>query len=300
MNRMTRNFLTTAVAGAGLLAALGIGAAKAGDDPVLVADRAAFAALASGNHAAANKWLDPDFSWIDSEGIMWLKSDAFRAGIKPLIPEATADVKVIEHKYGPSVVWIQWNQGNKYSAHFWVKRPGGWKLLHATEIAAVPKRDFTVVEPTYEIPCNNPCKALPYKPVTEGEKASLEEWQDQESGMDRWAVRVADDQDQRVVSTYGGASPSKADRLAGMRKRAASNPNTPKVGAAPALWIRTWDFGDAVVMVSVQPTYGDKPYWSSRVLSKDNKGFWQMRESYHNFILAAPVMTAVQNQPNLK
>ena len=299
MNRITRNMFAATVACAGLMTSVGIAAAAAGD-PVLAADRAAFAALSKGDHAAANKWLDPDFNWVDAEGIMWLKSDAFRANIKPLIAEPTADVKVIEHKYGASVVWIQWSQGDKYSAHFWVKRPGGWKLLHATEIAAVPKRDFTVVEPTYDIPCNNPCKALPYKPQTEGEKASLEEWQDQESGMERWAVRVADDQDQRVVSTYGGPSPSKADRLAGMRKRAAAMPNAPKVGAAPALWIRTWDFGDAVVMVSVQPTYGDKPYWSSRVLSKDEKGFWQMRESYHNFILAAPVMTAVQNQPNLK
>ena len=37
------------------------------------------AALAKGDKAAANKWLDPDFSWIDSEGIMWAKEDAFRA-----------------------------------------------------------------------------------------------------------------------------------------------------------------------------------------------------------------------------
>jgi hypothetical protein len=294
-----------------LLAALGIAtlgiatlgvavAANPGDDAVMVADRAVVAALAKGDKAAASKWLDPDFNWIDSEGIMWMKDDAFRGGVKPLIAAPGADVKVLEHKYGKSVVWIQWNQGNKYSARFWVKRPAGWKLLHTTEIAAVPKRDFQVVEPTYNIPCNNPCKALPYKPISEGEKASLQEWQDQESGQARWEVRVADDQDQRVVSTYGGASPSKADRIVGMNKRAAANPNAPKVGAAPALWIRTWDFGDAVVMVSVQPTYGDKPYWSSRVLAKDATGFWQMKESYHNFILAAPVMMATPNQPDLK
>jgi hypothetical protein len=85
-----------------------------------------------------------------------------------------------------------------------------------------------------------------------------------------------------------------------MNKRKAANPNAPKVGAAPALWIRTWDFGDAVVMVSVQPTYGDKSYWSSRVLAPNDAGLWQMMESYHNYILASPVMTAVPNQPDLK
>ena len=296
-----RKFLTAGIACAGLIAALGIAAAASNpsDDAVMVADRAVVAALAKGDKAAANKWLDPDFNWIDSEGIMWFKDDAFRAGLKPLVTSGD-DVKVLEHKYGKSVVWIQWNQGSKYSARFWVKRSNGWKLLHTTEIAAVAKRDFETFKAPYDIPCNNPCKAVPYKPLSDGEKASLEEWQEQESGQKFWEKRVADDQDQRVVSTYGGASPSKADRIVGMNKRAAANPGGPKEGAAPALWIRTWDFGDAVVMVSIQPTYGDKAYWSSRILAKDANNFWQMKESYHNFILAAPVMTAVQNQPDLK
>ena len=56
----------------------------------------------------------------------------------------------------------------------------------------------------------------------------------------------------------------------------------------------------AVVMVSVQPTYGDKAYWSSRVLAPNDSGLWQMMESYHNYILASPVMTATPNQHDLK
>jgi hypothetical protein len=273
--------------------------AVAADDAVVTADKAVAAALAKGDKVAANKYLDPDFSWIDSEGIMWAKEDAFRAGLKPILTES-ADNKITEHKYGKSVVWIQWNQGNKYSARFWVKRASGWKLLHTTEIAAMAKRDFQMVEPTYDIPCNNPCGAVPYKPLTPGEKAALDEWQEQESSQANWEKHVADNMDQRAVSTYGGASPSKADRIIGMNKRKAANPNAPKVGAAPALWIRTWDFGDAVVMVSCQPTYGDKAYWSSRVLAPNEAGLWQMMESYHNYILASPVMTATPNQPELK
>ncbi|HTR37454.1 MAG TPA: hypothetical protein VMH80_16225 [Bryobacteraceae bacterium] len=296
MNR--QDFLTIGIVCLGFAGTLSVAAAPA-NDPVTAADKAVFAALSKGDKAAANKWLDQDFNWIDSEGVMYYKEDAFRAGLKPLIAMSDG-VKVVEHKYGAKVVWIQWSEGSKYSAHFWVKRPSGWKLLHATEIAAVPKRDFKTVAPTYEIPCNNPCKAVPYKPISEGEKAALAEWQDQESGQARWEVRVADDQDQRVVSTYGGMSPSKADRIAGMNKRKAANPNAPKVGAAPALWIRTWDFGDAVVMVSIQPTYGDKAYWSSRVLAKNAQGLWQMMESYHNYVEASPVMTATPDQPDLK
>lgn len=301
MNRFAKHVVSMGIACTGLIGVMGFAASTgaAGDDEVMKADRAAVAALSKGEYAAANKWLDPDFTWIDSEGIMWAKEDAFRGGLKPLVA-AGDDVKVVEHKYGKSVVWIQWNRGNKYSARFWVKRPNGWKLLHTTEIAAMPKRDFQTYKAPYDIPCNNPCKVVPYKPLTEGEKASLAEWQEQESSQANWEKRVADDQDQRVVTTYGGASPSKADRIIGMNKRKAANPNAPKEGAAPALWIRTWDFGDAVVMVSVQPTYGDKAYWSSRVLAKDANNFWQMKESYHNYILASPVMTAVQNQPELK
>ncbi len=299
MNRKVRDGLAVGLAWVGLMATLACRPAAAADDAVVTADKAVMAALAKGDKLAANKWLDPDFTWIDSEGIMWAKSDAFRSGLKPLVP-AGADTKILEHKYGKNVVWIQWNQGNKYAARFWVKRASGWKLLHTTEIAAMPKRDFQTVEPTYDIPCNNPCKAVPYKPLSAGEKASLDEWQEQESSQENWEKHVADNMDQRVVSTYGGASPSKADRIVGMNKRKAANPNAPKVGAAPALWIRTWDFGDAVVMVSCQPTYGDKAYWSSRVLAPNESGLWQMMESYHNYILASAVMTATPNQPDLK
>ncbi len=299
MNRVSDKVLSLAVACIGLAAIPGF-AKEPADDAVITADKTAIAALAKGDKAAANKWLDQDFSWIDSEGIMWYKDDAFRAGITPLIATSGDDVKITEHKYGKSVVFIQWNQGNKYSAHFWVKRPAGWKLLHTTEIAAVPKRDYQTVEPTYDIPCNNPCKALPYKPISAGEKAAIEEWRDQDSSQAQWEARVGDNMDQRAVGTYGGASPSKADRLAGMNKRKAANPNAPKIGAAPALWIRSWDFDDAVVMVALQPSYGDKASWSSRIIAKNDAGVWQMMESYHNYVLASPVMTATPNQPDLK
>jgi len=298
MNLSIKRLGVLAIACAGAMATLAAIPASAVDDAVVSADKTLAAALSKGDKTTANKWLDADFSWIDSQGIMWAREDAFRAELKPLM-EWSDEVKLTEHKYGKSVVWIQWNDGNKYSARFWVKRPAGWKLLHLTEIAAV-KRDFQTVEPTYDIPCNNPCKAVPYKPLSAGEKAALDEWQEQESSQAGWEKHVADNMDQRAVSTFGGASPSKADRIAGMNKRKTANPNAPKVGAAPALWIRTWDFGDAVVMVSVQPTYGDKAYWSSRVLAPNEAGVWQMMESYHNYILDSPVMTATPNQPDLK
>lgn len=285
--------IAVAVACIAILAALTSKRAAAADDAVVQADHALVQALEKGNKAAAEKLLDADFTWINPDGVMWAKDDAFRAGLKPLVGSG-GDVKIVEHKYG-KVVWIQESVGNSYVAHFWVERPKGWRLLHTTEIA-VRERDFEPVRPTYDIPCENPCKEVPYKPISPGEKAALDEWQEQESSQANWEKHVADNFDQRVVSTYGGPSPSKADRIANMNKRKAANPDAPKVGAAPALWIRTWDFGDAVVMLSCQPTYGEKAYWSSRVLAPVN-GLWQMVESYHNYIRASPVMTAVPTKP---
>src|SRR5689334_25437236 len=100
----------------------------AGDDAVMQADHALVNALEKGDTATLNRLLDPDFSWIDTDGIMWAREDALRAGLKPLVP-VSADVKYAEHKYG-KVVWIQDNLDNKYAAHFWVQRANGWKLLH--------------------------------------------------------------------------------------------------------------------------------------------------------------------------
>ena len=90
--------------------------AATGDDAVMQADHALVNALEKGDTAAINKLLDADFSWIDTDGIMWAREDALRAGLKPLVPVA-ADVRYTEHKYG-KVVWIQDNQENKYAAHF--------------------------------------------------------------------------------------------------------------------------------------------------------------------------------------
>lgn len=263
MNSSTKR-MALAVACVGILSALTGKPTTAADDAVVQADHALVQALEKGDKAAAERLLDPDFTWIDPDGVMWAKDDAFRAGLKPLVGSGS-DVKIIEHKYG-KVVWIQESTGNNYVAHFWVERPKGWQLLHTTEIA-VRERDFEPVRPTYDVPCENPCKAVPYQPLSPGEKAALDEWQEQESSQAGWEKHVADNFDQRVVSTYGGPSPSKADRIANMNKRKAANPDAPKIGAAPALWIRTWDFGDAVVMLSCQPTYGEKAYWSSRVLA---------------------------------
>lgn len=265
----------------------GAALAQAPASEVVRADDTVTRALQSGDRAAAETWLDGDFSWIVPDGIMYAKVDAFGAGVKPLVGTG-ADVKVLEHRYN-KVVYVERSQGTtKFSGHFWVQRPTGWRLLHINDLE-VRQRDYQVVRATFPVPCVNPCTALPYTPIGAGEKAALAAWQEQEHSSEGWNTRVADNLDQRAVNTYGGRSTSKADRIATREKNREANPNPIAVGAAPVVWGRGWDFGDAVVWVMLQPTYGDKPYWSSRVYANVN-GMWQMAESYHTYIKDAPVM----------
>src|SRR5262245_23199137 len=267
------------------------GQTSAPQSDVVRADQTLTQALLSGDRAAAEKMLDADFSWVDPDGIYYAtKDEAFRAGAKPLLGIG-GDVKVLEHKYN-KVVYVERSQNEKkFSAHFWVQRPAGWRLLHINDLE-VRERDYQTVPTTFEVPCENPCRTLPYKPIGAGEKAALAAWQEQESGQQGWARRVADNYDQRAINTYGGRSASKKDRLAGMDRARQANSNRPQVGAAPVAYGRAWDFGDAVVWVQLQPTYGDKPYWSSRIYANIN-GLWQMAESYHTYVKAAPVMAPV-------
>jgi hypothetical protein len=272
----------------GLLCAPAARPASTQDDPVAAADKAFVQAYEKGDMSAVKKYLDADFTWIDTDGVFYSKDDALALGLKPLVPSGS-DIKLVEHKYG-KVVWIQENQGNKYAAHFWVERPAGWKLLHNSEIATRPAAENPDGRSPYGIPCVNPCQAMPYIPVTANEKAAIKGWQEQEDGTpEHWRLHVADDQ--VVVSSYGVAT--KMDRWNGISRR---NPNAPKVGVSPVLFARMWDMGTAVVAIMCQPTYNGKPYWSSRVFAPNKDGLWMMMESYHTTIQAAGVMNEVEGK----
>jgi hypothetical protein len=277
-----------AAVSAGLVAAQAGKPAPGNDDAVVQADHAVVTAFEKGDKAALAKLLDADFSWIDTDGIMWEKPDVFRAGLKPLVPNAS-DVKITEFKYG-KVIWIQENQGNKFAAHFWVQRPEGWRLLHTNEIAVAPPERGANVRPDFAVPCINPCKEVPYKPISPSEKAALEGWQDQE--LKNHDAHMGDNL--IAVNSNSDGAARAAAQAAGQPTN--DNPpaaaNRPPVGAAPALWVRTWDFGDSVVAIMLQPTYGGKAYWSSRIFANHN-GFWKMEQSYHTTIKASPRMTAV-------
>jgi len=294
MKRLLAVALVLCAGFAGLLAARTTKLAAAAETSAVQADRALGAAFEKGDSAAVNKLLDAEFTWIDTDGIMYERPDALRAGLKPLIPNATPvnDIKTIEHKYaGGKVVWVQNNVGNKWAAHIWVQRSAGWRLLHANEIATRPADPIANVRPDYAVPCINPCKEVPYKPISPSEQAALAAWQDQEgaNGPGHHDMHIGDNV---VVISSTTTTPRPSATAPGPTPVNPAAANRPAVGAAPALWVRTWDFGDAVVAIMIQPTYGGKAYWSSRIFGTHN-GFWKMEESYHTTIQASPRMTAL-------
>jgi len=130
---------------------------------------------------------------------------------------------------------------------------------------------------------------LPYKPLSASEKAAIENWQDQESGTGHHDMHMGD---HVVVINSTTATPRQSPTATGPTKVNPPTAERPFVSTTPALWARTWDFGDAVVAIMLQPTWGGKAYWSSRVFANHN-GLWKMEESYHTTIQAAPRMTAV-------
>jgi hypothetical protein len=280
-----------------ILCAVSAGLVLAQNKPVsgkesaaLQAERALAAAYAKGDNATVNKLLDSDLSWIDTDGVMMEKPDVLRANLKPLVP-VTAETQITEHSYADGkVVWIQDNVGKDYAAHTWVLRPGGYRLLQINEIST-GQPPTPIYRPQYDIPCDNPCNMVPYKPISKSEQASLDAWQDQEgkNGPGHHDMHMGKNV---VVISQTTTTPRPSATAPG------PTPVTPRPAgsfvsrAAPALWVRSWDFGDAVVAIMIQPTDGGKAYWSSRVYGNHN-GFWVMEESYHNTIKAAPLMVGV-------
>jgi hypothetical protein len=99
--------------------------------------------------------------------------------------------------------------------------------------------------------------------------------------------------DNTVVISSTTQTPRKSATATGPTPVRPPTADRPFISTTPALYARTWDFGDSVVMIMLQPTWGGKAYWSSRVFANHGNGFWKMEESYHNTIQASPRMTAV-------
>lgn len=266
-----------------LVLSLGVqcAASAEGDAAVLRADREFHQAVAASDSAALGNLLDADFTWTDAEGRTLALKEVLAAVPKNVLDdEAGADRS--ESTYG-QVAAVSASHGKIHVMRLWVRRSSGWRLLvyHAVTQLEQPSPSQGSGVNT----CENPCKAVPFEPANEAERAVIASWQALETGVTAhdsaaWAPHIAEEFVQ--ISSNSDHPISKKDRMATLDKQKISG-----LGSAPAPLVsaKMFDFGDVVVMTCLHQPYTGKPIHVSRLWIKRD-GNWVMAISYQTTIQA--------------
>jgi ketosteroid isomerase-like protein len=272
---MRRRFLV-ALAWLGCLLPVTTAAALERDEQrVGAADAALFSALSRADGAAAARLVDERFTWTGSDG-RTLTARELRATPPKAGPHVGADLKL--RLYG-SVAVVTSDLDQVHALRIWVKRGNLWLALayHEATVTAPPAAGAPVAA---AVACENPCRAIPYKPRTARERDALKVWQAIETAVSKgngaaFAPLVADDF--TVVGNY--RAQDKPTRIAAINR----GPVTP----APLVSASLYDAVDVVVMTAVHQPRTGKPIRMSRVFIKRN-GAWLMAISYQTIIENAP------------
>ncbi len=260
----------------------------ASEDPAaLQADREFVRAAAKGDQEAVGKLLDAEFTWIDSQGKTYTKSEALTA--LPQLAVSEDNGANVEHRTYGQVVAVMASHGKAYALRVWVKRPSGWRALVYHEVTLREEPAAPGGSGVKE--CENPCKSIPYKPKNEAEQAIVASWQALETGVTAhdsaaWAPHIADEF--AMLGSNNDHPLSKADRMATLDLQKQTG-----VGSAPAPLVSAemFDFGDAVVMKCLHQPFSGKPIRVTRVWIKRD-GKWVMSISYQTTIQAAPAKSS--------
>jgi hypothetical protein len=268
--------------GVGLILGVKDTIAAEGDTAVLQADREFDKAVAAADSAALGNLLDADFTWTDSQGRTLTLKEVLAAVPKNVLDDE-AGANRSESTYG-QVAAVSASHGKIHVMRLWVRRSSGWRLLvyHAVTQLEQPSTSQGSGVNT----CENPCKAVPFQPANEAERAIIASWQALETGVTAhdsavWAPHIAEEFVQ--ISSNSDHPISKKDRMATLDKQRISG-----VGSAPAPLVsaKMFDFGDAVVMTCLHQPYTGKPIHVSRLWIKGD-GNWVMAISYQTTIQAA-------------
>jgi hypothetical protein len=242
---------------------------------ILQVDSEFVKAVAASNPAALGKLLDADFTWTDAQGNTLARNEVLATVPKnDLDDEASLDRS--ERTYG-AIAAVSASRGKTHVLRLWVRRSSGWRLLvyHAVTQLQQPSASQGSGVNT----CENPCKAVPFEPSNQAERAIILSWQALESAVTAhnaaaWGPHIADEFVQ--ISSSSDHPISKQDRMATLDKQKVSG-----LGSAPAPLVsaKMLDFGDAVVMTCRHQPYQGKPIHVSRLWIKRD-GNWVMAISY--------------------
>lgn len=268
--------------------------AGSNEEAVLRADRELTQALRTANIKAASELLDSDFAWTDVEGKTRDKS----ATLEDLSSFAEDNKEDSVKSYSYEKLGLIY--GTHHDVRFvrvWIKRPKVWGLFVDLDTPTASEQRSAAPAPRANAgatgDCDNPCRSLPYKPVTPADKAVLAEWQktkvdEWHPNADDWATHIADE----FMIINNGSARNKAERVALAKKEQEEGIGAP---GAPILSMNMYDFGDAVLMISHHVPYqGGKPYYNVRVFV-NRDGHWPLVWSQQTTIESAAAVPPVKS-----
>jgi hypothetical protein len=264
---------------------------SAGDEEALLqVDRAAFGPAAA-SATLSDELLEANFTWTDSLGNVRSRLEILQAlGVGKDLPTQASDGAgdgaaspepvTTAHVYSQVGV-IQENRGKLYVLRVWIKRAAGWRLLvyHAVSTGARAPAEADRPE------CENPCNTVPFEPRNEDEREVIRAYQSVERAVTArdsavWAAHIADDF--FAVTSNSDRPLDKTTRMAGL-----DNQKVAGIAPFPLVSARMLEFGDAMVMASLQQPPRGLPLRVTRIWFKRNE-VWLEAYSYQTTIQSGP------------
>jgi hypothetical protein len=252
-------------------------------------DHTLIQAIVTNDGLTPARLLDAEFTWIDRDGRSRSKSDLVnRIGLL----SAGADTNLTLQTYGRVALVtgthrLMPDNVPAFFARVWIRQASGWRLLLYQETAApdssVKDARYTVGHADWPERCENPCRSLPYKPLSSeaqeivasfmaGQKAVFDDDADTASrilGDDVLFVRP--DRDQPM---------DKTERIALMRSfRHTGAAVPPPAVASMALWV----FGNGAVMSADQESQSGEMQRTMRIWAKRGAQ-WQLSFSQQTLV----------------
>ena len=247
-------------------------------------------AIDTNDDLAPVRLLDTEFTWIDRDGRSRSKSDVVdRIGLL----SAGTDTNIAVQTYGRVALVTGTHRLTPdnvpaFFARVWIRQASGWRLLLYQETAtpepSVKDTRYAVGRTDWAASCENPCRSLPYKPLSPeaqeivtsfmaGEKAAFD-------GDPETAARVLGD-DVLFVTPDRERPMDKNERITLMRNfrhGGAAVPAPPAV-ASMALWV----FGSAAVMSADQESQSREMLRTTRIWAKRGAQ-WQLTFSQQTLV----------------
>jgi hypothetical protein len=233
--------------------------------------------------------LDNEFTWIDRDGRSRRKSDI--VNLIGLL-SAGADTNLTLQTYGRVALVTGTHRLTPdnvpaFFARVWIRQASGWRLLLYQETAvaeaSVKEARYTVSTADWAGRCENPCRSLPYKPLSSeaqeivasfmaGERAAYD-------GDAETTSRMLGD-DVLFVTPDREQPMDKAERIASMRNFRHANATLPPPAVAS---MAVWVFGNAAVMSADQESQSGEMLRTTRIWAKRG-GLWQLTFSQQTLV----------------